>query len=95
MFMDTGLLAHWGLRLIAPSRLGKANVQVGGANVVTRAPGLLHSRSCEVGDDGLSASCRLGQGRAIIVADADFLDAPANSSNLDALMTELAALESR
>jgi hypothetical protein len=50
-----------------------------------------------ISGDRLVAHCRIGEGKATIVADADFLDVdhldkPA-PSNLNALMAELAALE--
>ena len=52
---------------------------------------------CSIGDGGLVADCRIGEGRAIVVADADFLDAPRLGDgarhNLDALLKELAQLE--
>jgi hypothetical protein len=45
----------------------------------------------------LVADCDIGKGRAIVVADADFLDAPRLGDgarhNLDALLKELAQLE--
>jgi hypothetical protein len=45
------------------------------------------------------ARCRIGKGIAIIVADADFLNVNAlngpTERNLDALLAELATLESR
>lgn len=95
MFMDTGLLAHWGLRLDAPDERGQQVRKLGSYRIVTVSPGRL-AGTCEVGDDGFDARCRIGKGRAIIVADADFLNTPAlgreAQHNLDALMEMLAAL---
>jgi hypothetical protein len=96
MFADTGLLAHWGLRLDAPDERGPKNGKVGGYEVVAVSPGSL-SGACEVSRDRLVAHCRVGRGRATIVADADILDVdklgePARH-NLDALLRELAQLE--
>lgn len=96
MFVDTGLLAHWGLRLDAPDRRGPKRGLVGGAQVMTASPGMLAGKSCAVSNDGLVAYCRIGQGRATVIADADLLDvehlgAPA-SNNLEAVLAELAAL---
>jgi len=98
MFMDTGLLSHWGLRLDAPDERGPQSRTLGGQQILTVSPGRL-SGKCTISADGLVAACRVGQGRASIIADADFLNvealgAPAQH-NLDALLAELAALERR
>jgi len=97
MFTDTGLLLHWGLQLDAPDQPGARKGELGGFNIVTASPGLL-SGSCRISADRLVAHCRVGKGRATIVADADFLDAdrlgPGGSHNLDGLLAELASLES-
>jgi hypothetical protein len=96
MFMDTGLLAHWGLRLDAPAERGPRTGKLGGFDVVTVSPGQL-SGACRIGSDGLVAHCAVGKGRATIVADADLLDSDRLGSgaehNLDALLEELARLE--
>lgn len=96
MFMDTGLLAHWGLRLDAPERRGAALRRLGGYDVLTLSPGTL-AGSCSISSDALVAHCRLGKGEATIVADADFLNngdlGPEADHNIDGLLTELANLE--
>src|SRR5690348_9339701 len=96
MFMDTGLLAHWGLRLDAPDERGPATRKLGGFDVLTVSPGLLFGR-CSISSDRLVAHCRIGKGAATIVADADLLDAAglgsAGAHNLDAVLEELARLE--
>jgi hypothetical protein len=96
MFMDTGLLAHWGLRLDAPDERGRAPRKLGGYRIETQSPGSLYGH-CAIGSDRLVADCRIGRGEAIIVADADFLDAtalgPDSRHNLDALLVQLARLE--
>lgn len=95
MFADTGLLQHWGLRLDAPDRRGPAERLLGDHKVTTASPGTIYGR-CTIARDGLIADCRLGRGRAIVVADADFLNVPdPAAANLDALLEELARLESR
>jgi hypothetical protein len=95
MFMDTGLLAHWGLRLEGPVTRGIEQRRLGGTEVVTASPGSLKG-GCAIAADGLVARCRLGRGRATIVADADLLDAKelgsAAAHNLDAVLAELAFL---
>jgi hypothetical protein len=96
MFTDTGLLAHWGLRLDAPDDRGPRNRRLGGYDVTTVSPGELFG-SCRIAPDRLVAQCRIGKGRATVVADADLLDAdrlgPGASHNLDGVLEELAELE--
>ncbi|MGE5562538.1 MAG: DUF4350 domain-containing protein [Bacillota bacterium] len=96
MFADTGLLAHWGLRLDSPERRGESEASLGRYKVLTLSPGQL-SGGCAISNDRLEADCRIGKGRAIVLADADFLagdrlgdDA---AHNLDGLLEELARLE--
>jgi|SRR5215207_1216470 len=95
-FADTGLLAHWGLRLDAPDEAGLRQLQLGGRAIAVWSPGVL-SGSCSIGEAGFVARCRIGKGQATVVADADFLnvdllDGP-TENNLEALLAELAALE--
>jgi len=96
MFMDTGLLEHWGLRLDAPDERGPALRRLGGYDVEAVSPGRLIG-GCEIAADAAVARCRIGKGRAIIVADADFLDTArlgkAGEHNLDGLLAELDSLE--
>ena len=96
VFMDTGLLAHWGVRLDAPDVRGPKLEHLGGFDVLTVSPGEL-SGTCAIGEDRLVAHCTIGTGRATVVADADFLDTPQlgrqAKHNLDALLEELAKLE--
>lgn len=71
MFADTGLLQHWGLRLDAPDKAGP--VENGDATYVS--PGrLVGDGPCVVESGGIVARCRLGKGRATVVADADWLN---------------------
>jgi hypothetical protein len=96
MFTDTGLLAHWGLRLDAPEQRGPERRKLGGYDVSAVSPGALHGR-CAISGDRLLAHCRIGSGRATIVADADLLNVDPGDRdsrhNLDALLAELAKLE--
>ena len=95
MFADTGLLGHWGLRLDAPDRPGPADGRLGDYKVATLSPGTLHG-SCAITGGRLAAECRIGKGRAIIVADADLLNVARDSDpNLDGMLEELARLESK
>jgi hypothetical protein len=95
-FADTGLLQHWGLRLDAPDDRGPRERTLGGQAILTVSPGSLVGR-CAISGDRLVAHCRIGQGEATIVADADFLDVDhldgPTASNLNAMLAELAALE--
>lgn len=96
MFADTGLLAHWGLRLDAPDERGIQWRLLGGKEIETASPGRLVG-SCVMSADRLTARCAVGKGKATIVADADFLNIEEldgrSSENLSALAAELAALE--
>ena len=96
MFMDTGLLAHWGLKLDPPEERGLARKELGGFEVLTASPGRL-SGKCRLSRDGLVAHCSIGRGQATIVGDADLLDAGRLGSNarhnFDGVLAELASLE--
>lgn len=96
MFMDTGLLAHWGLRLDAPDERGPKQERLGDYEVGAASPGSL-AGSCAISRDRFVAYCRVGQGSATVVADADFLDVDhvraGGDHNLDALLSELSSLE--
>lgn len=96
MFVDTGLLGHWGLRLDAPDERGPKRAKLGGYDVLTTSPGLLFG-SCAISRDRLLARCEIGKGRATVVADADLLNVdqlgPGAQHNLDSVLNELARLE--
>lgn len=91
MFGDTGLLGHWGLQLDAPDKRGPVEVaqppsraggRAVGLKVVAISPGRLvrEAGDCSVVLNGRYAECDLGKGRAIIVADADWLNLAAVSA---------------
>ncbi len=100
-FADTGLLQHWGLGLDAPEERGPRQVSLGSKPLLVASHGTLQpggGGECGVGANGLIARCRLGEGRAVIIADADFLnlgpggvDGPTDG-NLPALLSQLADL---
>lgn len=96
MFADTGLLAHWGLRLDAPEARGPKSAELGGYEIVTASPGALFG-SCRISGDRLVARCRIGKGKATIIADADLLDpddlGKGAEHNLDAILSELSSLQ--
>jgi hypothetical protein len=95
IFTDTGLLAHWGLRLDAPDNRGPAPRRLGGMAILTMSPGTLHG-GCAISSDRLVAHCRVGKGRATVVADADLLNVDAlgegAARNLAGLTESLARL---
>ena len=99
-FADTGLLQHWGLRLDAPEERGPRQLELGGEKVLTASPGTLagSGKPCTIEAFGLAARCRLGKGRAVVVADADFInlgpggpDGP-TERNLPAMLSQLTEL---
>lgn len=73
------LLQHWGLRMDAPSQpewvRRHINVRGQKRRLIMFAPGSLLSgkADCEVGPPFHIAQCRIGKGRARILADADML----------------------
>ncbi len=91
-FDDTGLLQHWGLRLSFPGAPTAAR-SLGGTAITGTSAGALVSRSgaCKVTDGGWRADCRIGRGRAVVIADADWLD-PRQSASDSAGEQQLAAL---
>ena len=91
MFTDTGLLAHWGLKLDAPDRRGRAQRILAGRAIDTISPGLLEGQ-CNIGVEGFVATCAIGKGHAVVVADADFLNAQPGSPALSAMADILAWL---
>lgn len=95
VFADTGLLKHWGLRLVPPGERGPQMRWLGGYEVMTASSGSLRGK-CKVTADRLTALCRIGRGRATVVADADFLDLQdldgPTDDNLNGLAAELANL---
>lgn len=100
-FADTGLLAHWGLKLSGPAQPGPEARDVGKYDVLTLSPGRLRGATqCEISAKGLIARCPIGQGAATVVADADFLNVEEGVArdsdagrNLELVIDELAKLE--
>jgi hypothetical protein len=92
MFADTGLLAHWGLRLDAPDERGPKEAAIDHYRVTTVSPGQLFG-ACAISADRIVARCSVGRGKLTIVADADLLNVESSSPNLSAVIKELAALE--
>ncbi|MCM8557577.1 hypothetical protein [Sphingomicrobium sediminis] len=75
-FADTGLLGRWGVRLTGPEALGAFAVPVGERLVYARAPGRFAVEDggrCSLEAEGFIALCDVGEGQALLVADADFV----------------------
>jgi hypothetical protein len=70
------LLAHWGLKLEPPAG-GKMLITrfIDEARIMFAAPGRFVPTNgrCRISDAGLLADCRIGKGRALLIADADML----------------------
>ena len=62
MFMDTGLLAHWGLRLDAPDERGPQRPRLGGLRRSDRFTGPLHG-NCPISARPAGGPLPLGQGQ--------------------------------
>lgn len=75
----TPLLTRWGLTLDAPAGMVSelVSIEIGGHSVRFLSPGRLTAQKpvCTVDETGMIGDCRLGRGRAIVIADADFLHA--------------------
>lgn len=85
-FADTGLLAHWGLKLHGAED----------GSDVTAGHLTTSSDACIIVGGGLVARCHIGRGWATIIADADFLNAEnSEADSLTLLVAELGRLESR
>lgn len=96
-FADTGLLLHWGLRLDAPDKRGPQWLGGGHVPILFLSPGILVAGrgECKLLRGNIAATCRLGQGTATIVADADWLNADlvsAEGGRFDNQLSELEAL---
>lgn len=99
-FPDTGLLGHWGVRLEGPVTDGPRLMGEGDTAVLLGAPGALVAMNdqCRIESEGLIALCNIGAGKALIIADADFLmvgegglDGP-TQGNVPFLIAQLARL---
>jgi hypothetical protein len=104
MFMDTGLLGHWGLRLDAPDERGPVRLGGGHKPVIYVSPGRIVSTNaaCELSRADIIAECLIGKGKATVVADADFVNTDVveryggvRENQMDELLELLAALERR
>ncbi len=71
------LLDHWGVSMKSPpeASLVVKEIRTGGETrrLTMFAPGRFASAACAVRSHGLVADCRIGEGRAILIADADMM----------------------
>ncbi|GGD55869.1 Gldg family protein [Croceicoccus mobilis] len=100
MTMLSPILARWGLSLtFDPASSPKQAMVAGVPPIPVQRPGSLsltgegHDSSCEIKREGLIAECRIGAGRALIVADAAMVENGDDAgevaiSALSALMAE-------
>lgn len=80
--MLSPLFAHWGLELVLPIADAEpmAIRKIGTLSIRTQTPGEWlkigrgGSARCTIEEGGLLADCKIGKGRALLVADADLLD---------------------
>ena len=80
--MLSPLFTHWGLELVLPIADAEpmAIRKIGKLSIRMQTPGEWlkinrgGSARCVLAEDGLVADCRIGIGRALLVADADLLD---------------------
>jgi hypothetical protein len=78
------LFAHWGLELVLPlsdDERPEVIKQISGQSIRTVTPGAWQSlgkskdAGCKLTDGALVAKCKVGKGSAILIADADILNA--------------------
>lgn len=72
------LLTHWGMTL-EPARVGPVERRVLAGGAMIQLAGASHftltrGAPCSLAENGLIAYCRIGKGRAVLVADADWID---------------------
>lgn len=75
------LFSHWGVELVLPITDDQpmALREVDGLTIRTQTPGEWQAKPgglCAIASHKLLADCRVGKGRAFLVADADLLDTP-------------------
>lgn len=92
-FADTGLLARWGLTLTPPDSPAPVERKFAGRRIIAQTPGRWAGR-CAIGPRQFVARCRVGQGHALLIADADFLRPPGGGDPDAAAESVLLALKS-
>ena len=99
-FADTGLLAHWGLKLTKSETDGPISAEIGPNLLIFSSVGELQNDGgdCELLAKGIVARCKIGRGKVTVIADADWLNVEHirdtdQNENTDLLLRELARLE--
>lgn len=76
--MATPLLDHWGIQLLPPSAVGEERRILEDGRLLTTMGrsgfALGPGTPCRVDEGGLIARCAIGNGHAVLVADADLID---------------------
>ncbi len=78
--MLSPIITHWGLKLALPieGEDGAREFSDDGHDIITRTPGLWEQvkldGNCQIASNNIRASCDLGAGRVILLADADIVD---------------------
>lgn len=91
MFMDTGLLQRWGLTLSVPRARGESERALADQPIVAVSPGELGG-TCALAEQRTVATCTVGRGKVIVVADADFIDWRRGESGARGARAVIAAL---
>lgn len=76
------LFSHWGIELVLPltEKLPQVEIDVDGVPIRTQTLGAWQTNKgranaiCTIAENQFVADCNVGKGRALLVADADFLD---------------------
>ncbi|HKY81267.1 MAG TPA: hypothetical protein VJM09_07310 [Sphingobium sp.] len=71
------LLTHWGLQLMPPQSMDEDRHFLDDGTLLTifaASRFRTESATCRLAADGLLARCRIGRGRALLLADADLID---------------------
>jgi hypothetical protein len=76
------LFSHWGVELLLPinDKESMTDIETDGLRVRTQTPGQWQAKddvaigACAIASPPIVADCSVGNGRALLIADADFLD---------------------
>jgi len=94
------ILARWGLALQfdEAQAAGERLIESGNLSIPVAMAGELvamgggSGSTCEIGEQGLIAECRIGDGRVVVVADADLFEPHAETGEAAAALRSLIAL---
>jgi hypothetical protein len=92
------ILARWGLALAFDDAqpLGEWRIRLQGGEIVVNLPGRLSAAAadeagfrCTISREGITADCRIGSGRAYVVADAALLESGAGENDRAAMLVQI------